>query len=115
MKVIPIFFLVMFVIFAALQYNDPDPVQWMFAYLSAAFLSFLAYKGKLVNYVAFISTAVFIAGAFYQWPPMYDGVTGNMDADPNIELGRESLGLVICAVATMINFFISKKISGNLK
>lgn len=105
----------MFVVFAALQYNDPDPVQWMFAYLSAALMSYLALKGKLVNYVAFISAAVYLAGAFYQWPPQFDGVTGNMDTDPNIELGRESLGLVICAGATMINFFISKKISENLK
>ena len=113
MKIIPIFFLVMFVVFAALQYNDPDPVQWMFAYLSAAFLSYLAFKGKLVNYIAFISAAVFLAGAIYQWPPQFDRVTGNMDTDPNIELGRESLGLVICAVITIINFLISKKVSGN--
>ncbi|MEP7167772.1 MAG: transmembrane 220 family protein [Bacteroidota bacterium] len=110
MKFIPIFFLVMFVVFAALQYNDPDPVQWMFAYLSAAFLSFLAYKGKLGNYVAFISAAVFLAGAIHQWPSQFDGVTGNMDTDPFIELGRESLGLIICAVVTIINFFISKRL-----
>lgn len=110
MKFIPILFLMMFVVFALLQYNDPDPVQWMFAYLSAAFLSFLAYKGKLVNYVAFISAAIFITGAIHQWPARYDGLTGNMDADPNIELGRESLGLIICAVVTLVNFFISQKI-----
>ncbi|MEO5569691.1 MAG: transmembrane 220 family protein, partial [Bacteroidia bacterium] len=83
MKFIPIFFLVLFVVFAALQFNDPDPVPWMFAYLSAAFLSYLAFKGKLVNYVAFISAAIYLLAAVYQWPPQYDGVTGNMDADPN--------------------------------
>jgi transmembrane protein TMEM220 len=110
MKFIPVFFLVLFIVFALLQYNDPDPVQWMFAYLSAAFLSFLAFKGKLVNYIAFISAGIFIIGAIHQWPHQYDGVTGNMDADPNIELGRESLGLIICAVATLVNFFISQKI-----
>jgi hypothetical protein len=110
MKFIPLLFLVMFVVFALLQYNDPDPVQWMFAYFSAAFLSFLAYKGKLVNYIAFVAAAVFLIGAIYQWPPQYDGVTGNMDADPNIELGRESLGLIICAVVTIVNYFISRKI-----
>ncbi|HKR04047.1 MAG TPA: transmembrane 220 family protein [Bacteroidia bacterium] len=110
MKFIPMFFLIMFVVFALLQYNDPDPVQWMFAYLSAAFLSFLAFKGKLVNYIAFIAAGIYLVAAFYQWPPQYDGLTGNMDADPNIELGRESLGLIICAVVTLINFFISQKI-----
>lgn len=111
MKFIPVLFLVMFVVFAALQYNDPDPVRWMFAYLAAAFLSFLAFKGKLTNYVAFIAAGIFLIAAFFQKPPQYDGVTGNMDADPNIELARESLGLVICAVVTIINYFISKKIS----
>ena len=110
MKFIPIFFLVLFVVFAALQYNDPDPIPWMFAYLFAAFMSYLAFKGKLVNYVAFVSASIYIMGAVYQWPPQYDGITGNMDADPNIELARESLGLIICAAVTMVNYFISRKI-----
>ena len=110
MKFIPVFFLIMFVVFAALQYNDPDPVRWMFAYLSAAFLSFLAYKGRLVSYIALSATGIFLIAAYYQWPPQFDGVTGNMDADPFIELARESLGLIICAVATLVNFFISQKV-----
>lgn len=115
MKLIPLFFLLMFVVFAALQLNDPDPVQWVLAYLIAAFICFLAYKQKLTRAIAFIAAILFTAAAINQLPLKYHGITGNMDKDLNIELARESLGLFICAFATLVNFFISqkrKKISG---
>ncbi|MFI5218526.1 MAG: transmembrane 220 family protein [Bacteroidia bacterium] len=113
MKIIPLFFLLMFVVFAALQWNDPDPVRWMLSYLAAAFLSFLAYKGRLKRQLAFLAAILFAAAAIYQFPPHYDGVIGNMDTNQNIELARESLGLFICTFLTMVNFFISRKISAS--
>jgi len=38
-------FLVFFLLSAAVQYNDPDPVRWMLVYLSAAAMCVLQYRG----------------------------------------------------------------------
>lgn len=111
MRYVPLFFVFVFIAFAWLQLNDPDPVVWTLTYLCAALLCFIAYKGKLVLYVAFTSAVLFVAGAFYQWPPQFDGLSGNMDLDANIELARESLGLFICAVATMVGYWVSARLS----
>ena len=110
MRFIPPLFLLMFIVFAALQLNDPDPVRWIFAYLTAALLCFISIKGNLNRSFAFSAVALYSAAAVYQFPPSYHGVAGNMDLDPNIELARESFGLLICAGAVLSCYFISQKI-----
>ena len=110
MRFIPLFFMMMFIVFAALQLNDPDPVRWIFAYLAAAFLCYLGSNGRLNRPLAFTSKVLFAAAAVYQFPPSYHGLTGNMDLDPNIELARESFGLLICSAAVLTCYFISQKI-----
>ena len=42
MKIFHLFFGVIFILFAALQYNDPDPAVWMAVYFGSAFLCFLS-------------------------------------------------------------------------
>lgn len=111
MRYVPLFFVFVFIAFAWLQLNDPDPLVWTLTYLCAALLCFIAYTGKLVLYVALGSAVLFVAGAVYQWPPQFDGISGNMDLDANIELARESLGLFICAVATMISYVVSARLA----
>ncbi|MEO6721893.1 MAG: transmembrane 220 family protein, partial [Ferruginibacter sp.] len=46
MKYFNILFIGLFIVAAALQYNDPDPWLWMPIYLYAAVLCFLAVKKK---------------------------------------------------------------------
>lgn len=109
MRFVSLFFIACFIVFAALQLNDPDPVQWTFAYLSAAFLCFLSYKNKLKRNLVFPAAALYVAFAIFLWPKKYEGVTGTMDEHPSIELARESLGLFICAVAVLSCYFLQRK------
>ena len=46
MKAFNYFFCAVFIVFAALQYNDPDPYLWIPIYLYAAVLCYLAAKGR---------------------------------------------------------------------
>ena len=46
MKILNVFFCIVFIIFAALQYNDPDPYVWIPIYLYTAALCALAVKNK---------------------------------------------------------------------
>ncbi|WP_431198932.1 transmembrane 220 family protein [Mucilaginibacter sp. P25] len=44
MKIFNIIWVVLFVTFAGLQYNDPDPYLWMPIYLYCAWFCYLAAK-----------------------------------------------------------------------
>ena len=57
MKYANYFFLVIFLLCTAVQYNDPDPVRWMILYGAAATCCFLYAVRKLPIYLA-LSTAV---------------------------------------------------------
>ena len=46
MKIFNVIMSVLFVVFAALQYNDPDPYLWMPIYLFAAVICWLASRKK---------------------------------------------------------------------
>lgn len=95
--------------FALLQLNDPDPIIWTLTYLSAALICLLALRKNLPLWLAVISSGLFLAGAVYQWPRIFKGVTGTMDNNPEIELARESLGLIICTVFVLISFFLQRR------
>ena len=92
--------LAMLILFAALQYNDPDWHYWVPVYLLAAAWSWLAWRqpekfmGSLVARIgAPISITFFLAGfvslASYLGPGWI-----------HIEEARESLGYLICAATT---------------
>lgn len=101
--------IILLIVFAFLQLNDPDPWVWTLTYLSAALLCLLALRHKLPLWLAGVSAVLFLAGAVYQWPHIFKGVTGTMDNNPEIELARESLGLIICAVFVLISFFLQRR------
>ncbi|RNI25679.1 transmembrane 220 family protein [Rufibacter latericius] len=101
--------MLMFVLFALVQWNDPDPEIWVPVYLSAAVLCFLAYKRKLFRWVYAVAFLAFSVGAFMLWPPVYQGITMDMSHSPGIEEARESLGLLICALAMAYCFILEWK------
>lgn len=107
MKIVALVFVLLFTLFAAFQYNDPDTWLWVAIYGIAALLSFLFYRG--VRSVALFATAMvaYLAGAIYLWPPVYKGLTLSMDYALEIEEARESLGLGICALAMMFYLVFS--------
>ena len=113
-KILGAFFGVIFLLFAAFQYNDPDALLWITIYLIAAALSLAAGFGKVSNLVLGVACILFAVGVVYWWPEQFEGVGDSMrDAKTgalltNVERGRESLGLAICSVA-MISFLLLPK------
>jgi hypothetical protein len=108
MKIVNLVLAVMFLAFAFLQINDPDPVLWILIYGAMAVIcvlaafkiySRLAIIILLVGFMAY--SAVFIPG-LKEWLAQDDQSVLFDDLakmeHPYIEESREFLGLVICIV-----------------
>ncbi len=99
-KTLSAIFGLLFVLFAALQYNDPDPEVWIPIYGLAAIACFMAYAG-VGRWWFFTAMAVmYVVAAMYQWPPKFEGFLFSEVGmrSMNIEMAREAGGLAICAV-----------------
>ncbi|WP_181304183.1 transmembrane 220 family protein [Rufibacter sp. XAAS-G3-1] len=105
-RVLLLVFMLMFVLFAVVQLNDPDQAIWVVVYLAAAVLCFLAYQRKLYRWVYALAFLGYAVGAFLLWPPVYHGVIQGMEHSPAIEEARESLGLSICALVMVYCFIL---------
>jgi hypothetical protein len=100
-----------FILFAAVQYNDPDPEVWMPIYMFIAILCVVAIFKPIPKSLLIITLLTYLAGAIYLFPDRYQGVDMPMNQRvPEIELARESLGLLICVVALAWLLFLSYKI-----
>lgn len=111
MRITALIFAIIFLISAALQYNDPDPFIWIGIYGFAAVLSLLFFRGFRNSILYGVSLMVYLAGAIYLWPEVYKGVVMDMSRAPEIELARESLGMAICAFAFLLYLIFSYKAS----
>jgi hypothetical protein len=105
---------VLFFISVLLQYNDPDPIQWMLIYGAAAVLSFLFPRKKIHwgYYVAVIVAA--LAWTSIIAPDMWGKVAfGQMfesmkASQPQIEEARETGGLLIVTFWMAVLAFASR-------
>ena len=99
-KILSIGFGLLFVLFAAFQYNDPDPQVWIPIYGLAAIACFMAYARVGRWWFFALMGVLYVVAAIYQWPPAFEGfLFGDLEMHSlNIELARESGGLAICAV-----------------
>jgi len=96
-----------FVVFALLQFNDPDPEIWVTIYGLAAIMCALAVLGKFhVPTLLLISTASFIGGMYLFPTSVSDWIIQEwQQADltmktVDMEEARESFGLLIVSVIT---------------
>ena len=107
MRIVHAALLTMLILFAALQYNDPDRYYWGAVYLLAAAWSWLAMRQpeRFVSWPvarigAPISIALFLVGfatlASYLGPGWI-----------HIEEARESLGYLTCAATTAFSLWAS--------
>jgi hypothetical protein len=102
-RIFAIVMALVFVVFAVLQYNDPDPHIWIPIYLVVALLLILAMNGKVSSGVLFGVALVFLVGAIFMWPEHWEGLAlKNGMKTRFIEEGRESLGLAMCFVTLVI-------------
>ncbi|HRH60013.1 MAG TPA: transmembrane 220 family protein [Chitinophagaceae bacterium] len=121
MKIFNGFFCFCFVVFAALQYNDPDPYVWVPLYLYAAVLCALAVKNKfypkayiagIIIYAAYAIYKVFDANGLIDWIELHhaENIAETMKAEkPWIEESREFFGLVILIGVLLIDFLYARK------
>jgi hypothetical protein len=121
MKIFNLIFCFLFVVFAALQYNDPDPYVWVPVYLYAAVLCWLAvrqryylkaYLSGMAVYIAYAVYKAFDANGLVDWIKLHNAanIAGTMKAEqPWIEESREFFGLIILIAVLGINYFAAKK------
>jgi len=122
MKVFNWFFIVCFILFAAVQYNDPDWYKWIPIYLYPAFLCWQAIKGKfngllyLLGYLVFGGYAVykvFDKDGLIDWIKFHNAssITETMKANhPWVEESREFFGLLIILAVMVINhIYLTRK------
>ena len=121
MKIFNLIFCVLFVLFAALQYNDPDPYVWMPIYLYGAVLCWLAFRQRFYRGAYIIGIVVYAAYACYKffdqngvwdWATKHHAanIADTMKAEqPWIEETREFFGLAILIAVLLINYFYSKR------
>jgi len=112
---------VVFILFAAVQYNDPDPYVWIPIYLYAAILCWLAFRSKYFPGAYLVGIAIYAAYAVYKffdkngvwdWMTKHDAtnIAGTMKAEkPWIEETREFFGLLILIVVLLIDYFYAKR------
>lgn len=121
MRAFNITFIIIFFLFAALQYNDPDPYIWIPIYLYAAFLCYQAVKHKYNSTLYFIGFIAYLGYAAYllfdktgvlAWAGEHhsESIIQTMQAEkPWIEETREFGGLVIVLLVLLINIVWLRK------
>lgn len=115
-------FVFIFILFAAVQYNDPDPLLWIPIYLFPAYLCFKeAQSAILHSYLYILGFIGFGAYAVYKlfdengiidWIRYHNAssIAATMKAEqPWIEESREFFGLLIILIVMAINFSKSKE------
>jgi hypothetical protein len=122
MKTLNIILSILFIIFAALQYNDPDPFLWIPIYLLAAFLCWRASQGIHYRSLYIVAIGIYIIYAIYllfdkngviAWASEHaaESLVTSMKAEkPWIEETREFGGLVILIAAMVMNLRLDRKI-----
>ncbi|MBI1780903.1 MAG: transmembrane 220 family protein, partial [Sphingobacteriales bacterium] len=112
---------VLFVLFAALQYNDPDPYVWVPIYLYGAFMCWKASQQQfypkayiigIIVYAVYALYKVFDQNGLVDWIKLHhaENIAETMKAEkPWVEESREFFGLVILIVVLLINWFYAKK------
>jgi len=121
MKIFNIFFCVLFILFAALQYNDPDPYLWIPIYGYAAVLCGLAFKNRyfpkayiagITVYMLYAIFLFFTKNGVLDWANEHnaENLVQTMKAEkPWIEDTREFGGLLILVAVLLINYLHSRK------
>ncbi len=97
-KTIGIILALLFLSFAAMQYNDPDPMIWIAIYAVTTVVVVLGAFGRIPVIIFAMACTASVIGAFMMWPATYEGLEVGGGDIKNIEEARESLGLLLIAV-----------------
>ncbi len=95
-----------FVLFAVVQWNDPDPLAWIALYLGTAVLLVVSIWKKLPKWIYFSALSIVVIWTlallpdFIHWIQIgMPNITSEMKTEePHIEFTREFLGLFIVGI-----------------
>ncbi|MFM1928952.1 MAG: hypothetical protein RL387_280 [Bacteroidota bacterium] len=117
MKTFNYLFTLIFIIFAALQYNDPDPFLWIPIYLYPAFICFQEarnikvlkelYQIGFIGFVPYAIYKMFDTNGIIDWIKFHNAssIASTMKAEtPWVEESREFFGLAIILIVMAINY-----------
>lgn len=103
---------------AALQYNDPDPIQWMAIYVAAGVISVLAagsrrrmpwYVPALVGFAALV-WALTIAPHALAWNPLRHMFDSWEMKNVIVEENRETMGLfIVTAWMVIVTIVVARR------
>jgi Transmembrane family 220, helix len=113
MKITNIILGIFFLLFAAVQYNDPDSWYWILVYGFVSGVSFAAAQGRyhkgllLVALAAVLVWMAFLLPGFIDWVKSgMPTIVGEMKAtNPHIEVVREFLGLLIVMLTLGFHYY----------
>ncbi len=119
LKILHGFLALMFLSFAVVQYNDPDPWLWITIYLAMTAFCVQAFRGLYYSKVMWAAGAGFLVYAALLAPGMYDwwqSPDRSLLFDDlakmqyyYIEEAREFLGLIICLLVLTGYLLLSRK------
>ena len=101
-KTLGFLFSILFIVAAALQYNDPDTMIWIVIWVVAALFSLGFALNKISFMPLFFSGVMALGGFFYSYPEKFEGFEIGTGDIKNIEEGREAYGLLIIAIVLLI-------------
>lgn len=121
MKIFNIITAFLFVVFAALQYNDPDPYLWVPIYLYTAVLCWQASRNKfypkaytigIILYTAYAAYKIFDQNGLLDWINLHDAenIAETMKAEkPWVEESREFFGLLMLILVLVIDLMYARR------
>ncbi len=116
MRILNVIFIMLFLLSAGLQYNDPDPYLWIAIYMYGAFICYHALRQKCIPslyiigwivYGTYAAYLFFSADGVLSWWQQHkaENIAQSMKATkPWIEATREFFGLLILIFALVINW-----------
>jgi ribose/xylose/arabinose/galactoside ABC-type transport system permease subunit len=119
MKIVNALLAVMFLIFAALQLNDPDPYLWIPIYVAMVVVCIMAMfnsynrKAMIVLMIVYTLLCIYYVPGVAEWlrqddkSQLFDNIA-KME-HPFIEESREFLGLLINMIVLVIYLIVSRK------
>lgn len=117
-KIINIICFLLFLVFAIIQLNDPDPIQWFLLYFLVATLFLYSNYKSVSKYLLLILTIAYTFYSLWYFSYFMDWIQiehkeelfGKMVYEkPYLEGTREFLGLLIAAAGLFYLFNKSKK------
>jgi hypothetical protein len=119
MKIINFILALIFLLFAFVQINDPDPILWILIYGNMAVLCVLAmFKMRFVYWlgasiIVYSIYATLLVNGAWEWLQspdrslLFDDIAKMQY--PYIEETREFLGLIICITAAVFHLLSNRK------